>query len=332
LTRGTCALSVALVLVLLVWLGGGTARAVGTCVGVEINYGDDIAAVTAAHDPGTTYCINDGNYTVTRAVQVQSKDRFLGVYNDGTRPVVTGRDAQTIFNTFGSDSAVINGLQVRGAVGNEACAPNCGRGIGGGGKNLKVVDVRATNNANQGIGGTGPGLLVVNSTLDNNGYDPTFTGKTDGPVSSAGIKTVNSVVIRASTIRGNRWAGAWCDIDCTRFEVHDSLVVGNGKAGLHYEISSGGAIIEGNTIRSNGKLAAADRRADLLVVNSKNLNAYNNAFGDRAIPAFQAVFDKERDEGFPLRNIDFYRNDLNGDTVSGCELPDHRVDCYSNTR
>lgn len=321
--------------------GGGNAATTCPAGGVDVDPGADVAAVAAdpANGAGTTYCIKDGNYTVTQAIEVQSNDRFLGIYGDGTRPIVTGSGARTIFDASVSDSAEISGLQVQGAVGSEACAPDCGRGIGGAGTNLHVHDVRATHNANQGIGGTGDGLLVTDSTLDDNGYDATFTGETDGPVSAAGVKSVNSMVVRDSVIRDNRWNGIWCDIDCTRFEVHDSTITGNGKAGVHDEISSGPAVVEGNVIRNNGDLVAAgSARAGLLVVNSKNLDAYGNTFGSNAAYAFWATFDEPRydaapggDGGFRLHDIDVHHNDLNGDATGNQGLPDSRVDFHDNT-
>lgn len=338
--RGTIVTLFALVIVSFVWWGGGPVRATTDCASVQLREGDDLSLVADAHKAGTTFCINDGEYTVVRSVNVQSGDRFVGVYDDATRPVVRGVGAQTIFDTFGSNSATITGLQVQGAIGNEACSPNCGRGIGGGGTNLFVSDSRLTDNANQGIGGVGPGLLVVGTTLDNNGYDKTFTEETAGPVSAAGVKSVNSMVVRNSVVQQNRWAGVWCDIDCTRFEVHDSTIVGNGKVGVHDEISSGAAIVEGNVIRYNGNLAAAgSRRADLIVLNSKNLNVFGNTFGGRSAAALLVAFDKTRfmaepagDGGFTLKHINFHHNRLKGDTSVGCGLPNHRVDCYRNRR
>ena len=324
--------------------GTGAGKAATACPagGVEVDPGADVAAVAAdpVNGPGTTYCIKDGNYAVARAIDVQSSDRFLGIYDDGTRPVVAGSGARTIFDASVSDSALISGLQVEGAVGSEACSPDCGRGIGGAGTNLRVHDVRATHNANQGIGGTGDGLLVTESTLDDNGYDATFTGETGGPVSAAGIKSVNSMVVRDSVIRDNRWNGVWCDIDCTRLEVHDSTITGNGKAGVHYEISSGPAVVEGNVIQNNGDLAAAgSARAGLLVVNGKNLDAYGNTFGSNAAYAFWAMFDEPRydaapggDGGFRLQDIDVHHNDLDGDAAAGHRLPDSQVNFYGNTR
>src|SRR3712207_7644470 len=49
---------------------------------------------------------------------------------------------RSVFDTSGSDFATIKGLQVQDAVGHEACSPDCGRGIGSGGTNLRVDDVR----------------------------------------------------------------------------------------------------------------------------------------------------------------------------------------------
>ena len=246
----------------------GPAATAVRCDGVQVGPSEDLAAVAEAKSAGTTFCIRDGSYKVTRSVKVQSGDRFVGVYSDGTRPSVSTTRAQHVFDAYGSTGAVIRGLKVRGAVGNDRCEPDCGRGIGGG-TNLRIVSVRVTGNANQGIGGTGPGLIVISSIVDHNGsYSFSRDG---GPISAAGIKSVNSITVLNSKIFRNYWAGVWCDIQCGSFIVKESTLVDNGKVGIHDEISSGRAIFARNVIRNNGSLRGATRPSGLLIVSSRRV-------------------------------------------------------------
>jgi hypothetical protein len=298
------------------------AQAAYPCSGKDVYPSQNLTTLAAGSNAGTTFCIHDGTYNISKDIRVQDGDRFIGLYNDSTRPSIVTTQAHHIFNAYGSSGALIKGLKVSGAVGGNYCEPSCGRGIGGSGRNLTVDDVWATNNMNQGIGGTGPGLLVKNSLIDHNG-SPSF-GDDGGPVSSAGIKSVNSFSVINSTVRDNDWKGVWCDIDCEAFEVRDSIITGNGKAGIHYEISRGPAIIEGNLIQGNGYHPKAGTPAGLLVVGSRNLNAYNNTFGsNREHGIFVSKhFRKVR------KHIYLHDNRKNGDPLRGCKLSGVR--CENN--
>jgi hypothetical protein len=303
---------------------GSSTAATSTCVGKDLYPGQDIAAVAKAAPVGSTFCIHDGEYSVSSNIQVQSGDVFQGMYSDNSRPHVLTTQAEHIFHTIGSTGATIKNLMVKGAVGGDYCEPNCGRGIGGGGSNLLVENVRAIENANQGIGGAGPNLVVRDSIFKRNGYW-SFARDTEGePVSAAGIKSVNSMYIYNSQFIDNYWNGVWCDIECNAFEVHDSVLSGNGKAGIHYEISSGPAVVEGNTIQNNGYLAEANRHTGLLVVASQNLNAYGNTFSGNRDYGFETFPDPRGN----LSNIHFHDNTMNSDALKGCELS--AVSCYTN--
>jgi hypothetical protein len=306
-------------------LMSGMAEAAGAgCVGVQVSPGDGLTRTAATSPAGTTFCINDGTYYVSSNIPVQDGDTFTGVYSDGTRPEVKGVGAEHVFYTAGADNATIRGLAVSGAVGGDYCEPTCGRGIGGGGNNLLIEDVRAYENANQGAGGLGSGAIVRNSQFDHNG-SASFSDLA-GPRSSAGLKTVASIKVYNSTFTNNYWNGFWCDVECNATEVHDSVLSRNGKAGLAYEISSGPAIFEGNTIRGNGQLDSANRHVGLLIVESSNVNAYGNTFGENVEQG--VVFAKG--DRHPLDKVSFHDNTMNGDLKKGCDLSG--VSCYENRR
>jgi hypothetical protein len=296
-----------------------------TCAGRDVYPGQDLTAVADAAPAGTTFCIHDGNYTISSPIRVQDSDVFRGLYSDRTRPSVSTTQASHIFYTHGSHQATISGLVVSGAVGDNSCEPDCGRGIGGGGWNLTVDNVRATRNANQGIGGTGPGLLVKNSMLDNNGSQ-SFAND-GGPVSTAGIKSVNSMTVLNSTIRDNYWSGVWCDIECEAFTVKNSTITGNGKAGIHMEISSGPAVFAGNRIQNNGVSGRSTRLGGILIVGSSNAETFVNTFGGN-LQGAASVFNDARTP--PVSNVDVHDNTLKRDALNGCS--NVGVDCVHNRR
>ena len=298
------------------------AGAATSCYGKNVYPSQDLASVAANSGAGTTFCIHDGTYNVSRPVDVQDKDRFVGVYDDSTRPAIVTTQALQVFDAIGSDFAVIKGLKISGAVGGNYCEPMCGRGIAGG-SHLTVSNVWATGNKNQGVGGTGPGLLVENSVMDHNGsYSFARDG---GPVSAAGIKSTEPMTVLNSRITDNYWNGVWCDNNCGAFTVKNSTITGNGKAGIHDEISTGPAVFSGNTIRGNGTLTSADRHSGLLIVDSSNVDAYNNAFGSNVLHGVHVI---DYDRSPRVSGVKIHDNVMNSNNINSCTL--YGVSCYSN--
>lgn len=299
-----------------------SAEAAEPCSGKQVYPTQNLAGVAAGSSGGTTFCVHDGTYNISSPVDVQDRDRFIGVYSDTTRPAVVTSQAHHVFNAIRSDGATIRGLKISGAVGGNYCEPMCGRGIQGG-IDLTVQNVWATDNENQGIGGTGPNLLVENSIVDHNGsYSFARDG---GKISAAGIKSADSMTVLNTRLSNNYWNGVWCDNECNAFTVKNSTITGNGKAGIHDEISTGPALFSGNTIRGNGVLSSADRHAGILIVDSANVQAYNNTFGSNVLYGIHTI-----DYGrWPaVRGVRLYDNTMNGNNVSGCSLSG--VDCWGN--
>jgi Right handed beta helix region len=298
------------------------AQAAYPCSGKHVYPSQNLTTVAAGSNAGTTFCIHDGTYNVSKPVLVQDNDKFIGLYDDATRPAVVTTQALFVFDAnHGSNGALIKGLKISGAVGGNYCEPNCGRGIYGG-TNLTVDDVWLTANKNQGIGGTGPGLLVQNSIIDHNG---SYSFSNDGgPITAAGIKTMASMTVLNSTIRDNYWSGVWCDNGCDAFTVKNSILTGNGKAGIHNEISDGPSVFARNTIKGNGKLTRAPRRAGMVIVESTNVDAYGNTFGGNT----QYGVHIANGTRHALRNVKFHDNTMNGDLSTGCALSG--VSCYAN--
>ena len=298
------------------------AEAAYACSGKNVYPTQNLTNVAGSSSGGTTFCIHDGTYNISSPIQVQNNDKFIGIYNDSSRPQVSTTKAKQVFAAGNSNGATIKGLKISGATGGDSCKPGCGQGIRGG-DNLTVYDVWATNNMNQGIGGPGPNLRVENSLIDANG-SYAFTSNSDVNT-SAGIKTTNSVTVLNSRITNNYWNGLWCDEQCGALTVKNSVLSGNGKAGVHYEISTGPAIITGNTIKSNGGLARANQHDGLLIVSSAHVDAYNNTFGSNVGAGFKVL----EDSRYPnVNDVSIRDNTMNGDGSIGCNLSG--VDCANN--
>ena len=300
------------------------AEAATSCSGKHVYPSQSLTSVAQNSSAGTTFCLHDGTYSVSSPVRVEDNDRFIGLYSDGSRPAVTTTQAHQVFNTIGADWVRIEGLQISGAVGGNHCEPSCGRGIGGGGSNLTVVDVRLTGNKSQGIGGVGPNLRVERSEIDHNG-SYSFSLLDGGSSVTAGIKSAHSMTVLDSHIHDNYWSGVWCDNRCTSFTVRGSTITNNGKAGIHDEISDGPATFSGNKIQGNGTMGdKAGRHAGILIVSSRQVDVYNNTFGSttRSFSStvgfgVQVVADG-RAPG--VSGVKIHDNIKNGDTISGCNL------------
>jgi hypothetical protein len=313
---GAFGLAAVLALVALTLVTSGERGSAATsCTGKHVYAGANLASVAAGAPGGTTFCIHQGTYRISRAVIVQDGDRFVGVYRDPPRPAVVTSQARQVFNAAGSNRAVIRGLRIEGAVGDQSCQPECGRGISRG-ANLTVDDVRATNNKNQGIGGAWNGLLVKNSEIDHNGSS-VFAQQTDRET-AAGIKSENSVTIQNSYIHDNYWAGVWCDDNCGAMKVEGSTLTSNGKAGIHTEISVGGTagqVIRNNTIKGNGHFESWSLEAGLLINSVRDVQVYNNTFGNNRDHGIRVV----EDSRWPVTgNVSIRDNTMNGDLFSGC--------------
>lgn len=282
---------------------------------------DNLVTLANNNAAGSEFCLQDGNYTAGANIPVQSGDVWRGIYSDGTRPEVSTTTAQLLFNAEGSTGATIRDLSISGGAGPVGCKPKCGRGVHGG-ANLLLDNVRVHNAANQGVGGQEDGLVIQNSELDNNGYGSDGYFYLDSSsASAAGVKTINTFKVLNSNVHDNSWNGVWCDLDCDYMEVRDSTIERNGKSGIFYEVTTGTtspeSVVEGNTIRDNGDVAAPMNRqpAGLSVNSSTNLDAFGNTFGSNVQYGFWAIDDSRAPA---TSGISFHDNTMNGDGLRGC--------------
>jgi Disaggregatase related len=181
-----------------------------------------------------------------------------------------------------------------------------------------------------------------------------FTDNTNDPAAlgiiGSGMKARNEVEVENSYIHDTQGNGIWCDEFCrdsashpNGFWVHDNLVVNNGRAGIRFErvggvADAGEALIENNEIHGNSPDAV---RGGISVRDAENALIRLNRFGAVTIagvsyqPNSRGVAiiasDSGRADRPDLRNIDIINNNLNGETIRGCELPDDIVFCSGNT-
>jgi len=324
--------------VLVFSIGSANAQVVTNCTGVEVTPGDDLALVATANEPGTTYCINDGAYSVTEPIVVQDADAFIGVYSDSTRPTVTTTTAEHVFYyAAGQHDALISGLNVSGARGGDYCEPACGRGIGGPGLNLTVKNVRSHHNQNQGIGGTGPGLVIRGSELDHNGSRK-FTAADAGegePSSAAGVKSVNSLTITGSSVHDNWWNGIWCDSyrhdlpvqNDTYFDARNNVVKDNGKIGISDEVCTTARIGNNRVIHNGHNPAGSTVHTGILVNGSREARVFGNTVRRNRVYGIKLSKGGDRSSRFSASVLDNVVSD-NRINLSGCSLVE--VTCKRN--
>jgi hypothetical protein len=108
------------------------AKAAYPCSGKQVYPSQNLTTIADNSPSGTTFCIHDGTYNVSKPIVVQDNDKFIGLYDDSTRPSLVTTNAHYIFDAnHGSDWATIKGLEISGAVGGNHCEPACGKGIRG---------------------------------------------------------------------------------------------------------------------------------------------------------------------------------------------------------
>jgi hypothetical protein len=203
-------------------------------------------------------------------------------------------------------------------------------------------------------GSDGTGISNARGTfdrieLDDTTQDPNFLSFT-----GAGFKAINEVEVKNSYVHDNQGNGLWCDEFCqdsashpNGFWIHDNLVVNNGGAGIRFErvgdvSTAGEALIENNEVHGNSSGAV---RGGVDIRDAQNALVRNNVFGARTIAgvayppnrdpngksvAIRAT-DSARSDRPDLWNVDIIGNQLNGETIVGCELPDTVVECDDAT-
>jgi trimeric autotransporter adhesin len=186
-----------------------------------------------------------------------------------------------------------NGTIVRG-IGVEQYATSTSYlgAIYGEANNLIFVDDDFRNNAAAGLSIDGDRIAVVASTFDSNGQlglhgnqvtnsyiiANRFVGNdaqhfaVTGASGGMKLTTVSNVQVMMNLSERNITRGLWVDIHSDNVTLVRNVVRNNGDRGIQYEISNAGKLV-GNTVAHNGA-------AGLAVIESTNMQVYNNTFDD----------------------------------------------------
>jgi hypothetical protein len=239
-------------------------------------------------------------------------------------------------------SECINASEITGKCAKGGTGMFIGGGTSGPGVLLTRLDVH-DNAANcvQGISG-----ILRNSELSNCSTDQTYFH-----FQSAAVKTTHESEYDSNYVHGGKGFGIWCDQGCHNtaertngFWVHDNLVVSTAGWGLDYEFSpmlpigqvasSPSALFERNVSTGHGIGGGQ-------MLDAQNATFRNNSFGPQTVGGVSypgngngglALLLKDN----PSRRTDTHNGDaidntLNGERISGCDLPDEVVFCSGNS-
>jgi hypothetical protein len=316
------------------------AEAAWSCTGNQITPGEDIDAIinNDASGTATRFCVHAGTYRVSAVARLKAGDDLEG--EPGTlasvgpakkpTPVVKleGTGTDTLLSALGSGIS-IKWVDLSGASGT-------GRGTGAiaagsAGSDFLVQFARIHNNDSLGISNAKGHIL--DSEFFSNSEDPGSIG-----VNASAIKGITQFEAGRLFVHDEQGNGIWCDVGCKDsagdFYVHDSVVVGSGRAGIRYENSPTRAVIVNNRIHGNGKV---ERRGGVDIRDSQNAEVRNNVFGPAIIggKSYPANGDKigvratdsGRSDRVNLFNIDVIGNAMNGERIVSCGGP---VFCSGN--
>jgi parallel beta-helix repeat protein len=189
-----------------------------------------------------------------------------------TRPTIDASGVPVAFDAHNATGVIIENLEIEGAMHTTPCRSDaCGRGIWAG-SGLEVFGSYFTANAQAGISGVAPGAVIVDDQFVANG-SPLEKGGI-----RAGIKMVAYGLVADSQFIDNLGQGIWCDLGCVggTWTVVDNIVEGNAEGGIRYEISSAGALIEGNTVTGNDTLNRKGGQGGIQIVSSANAEVRDN--------------------------------------------------------
>jgi hypothetical protein len=321
-------------------------------------------------DAATTFCVQ-GNvngtpatYNLSHTLILRNGDKLIGprvplvqrgpASYPGT-PLVNlrnGNDLTRLVEMTGSN-VVVKWVDVAGA---ETRHTADGGPVNGTGLGISASQADATSriryvvchdNLAMGINGTKG--KVLNSNLYNNGGDSVWWG-----FGAAAAKTTFESEWGFNYVHDNPANGLWADQGTHNtpeqgvrgWHVHDNLVVNNGRWGIRYEYSAmlpagehspesseathSNVLVEDNRVAGNGYGALIQQAAQQGLWR-------NNTLGSQTVAGVSyagngiGIVGSDSEKSTDLWDADFYDNDLNGDGVQGCQLPDAQVDCRGNT-
>lgn len=243
------------------------------CTGTNVAPGGGLKAAMDSAPAGTTFCLSSGTYTVGSTISAQNGDRVIGAGRNATLVVAQGmaNSSPGIFSISGNvrfEALDVSGAPTPSGGVTGVCNPNanCGKAFTTGGiGTLTLQGVDCHDNGGNCIGGGGTANVVADdlNCFDNgNAYSMTVAFRYAACLKKAAAyptgKDTGNVTITNSFIHDNPWVGLWCDFcHVGFFQITDSDLIHNGKAGVSYEVSGGEtagdhALVARNTIQDNG--------------------------------------------------------------------------------
>jgi hypothetical protein len=318
------------------------------CTGNQITPGEDLDAIINNDPSGsaTTFCVHAGTYQVSAPAILKAGDKLAGkpgtktTVDTATKPTpvvkLVGSGTDNLLRARGTGIS-ISWVDLSGAKGTGTGAGAITAGSAG--SDFLVQFARIHDNTSLGISN------MKGRVLDSEFFKNSNATSSLGFNGSA-VKGITEFEAGRVYVHDEQGNGLWCDVGCSNdpargtkgFWVHDSVVVNSNRAGIRYENSPNQATFENNEIHGNGK---TERRGGIDIRDSQNAwVGPNNNFGPATIAGVTYLVngdrigvratDSGRSDRVNLSNVDVVGNTLNGETITGCELPDNIVACSGN--
>ena len=291
----------------------------------------------------TTFCVHAGTYQVSQVARLKTGDKLEGE-PPGAQPVKVGpatKPAPVVFLKGSGTDTLLSALGANISIKwvDLSGASGTGRGAGAiaagsADSNFVVQYARIHNNDCLGISN------AKGHILDSEFFSNSQVGACIG-VNGSAIKGITQFEAGNLYVHDEQGNGIWCDVGCKEsagdFYVHDSVVVGSGRAGIRYENSPTGAVIANNWIHGNG---VAERRGGVDIRDSQNALVTGNVFGAATIDGKSYPVNKDkigvratdsgRSDRVNLAGVQIRNNFMRTEGIKGCELPDTIVACSGN--
>ncbi|MGH3762036.1 right-handed parallel beta-helix repeat-containing protein [Actinophytocola sp.] len=235
--------------------------------------GEDLADVTEASPPGTTFWLAPGTHRLGDGEYDQVMAKRGNVYLGAPGAVLDGRRVNRYAFSGKAEEVTIRHLTVRGfvpprdegvvnhdsangwTIEHSTITNNDGAGMMAGARQTVRANCLKDNgqygiNAYQGDNGITDLLVEGNEITGNNTGD--WESKVDGCGCSGGVKfwAVDGADVRGNWVHDNRGTGLWADTNNNDFLIENNVIEDNDGPAIFYEISYN-AIIRNNVLRRN---------------------------------------------------------------------------------
>jgi hypothetical protein len=336
------------------------------CTGEEIKPGEDIDAIINNDPSGsaTIFCVDAGTYPVSAPAILKAGDKLIGqpgtkrfvekcsgsscVPTKATQPIpvvkLDGSGTDNLLRARGTD-IFISWVDLTDAsgTGNGSGAITAGSAS----SDFVVEFARIHNNASLGISN-------MKGTVRDSEFFENSEAQSALGFNGSAVKGITEYVAAGVFVHDEQGNGLWCDVGCRDdpvrgakgFNVVDSVVVNNGRAGIRYENSTSTAWLEKNEVHANGSDAT---RGGIDIRDAQNATVEFNVLGgatfrflnpqNNLVTVSYPVNTERigiratgsgRSGRVNLSKVVVRNNTMNNERIIGCELPDTVVKCETN--